>query len=202
MYFPMVYSQADEASTYAATLAWAHGLVCFDPQLDQIRVPALDAASVDQLIRESKTIQAIATIREQSGYTLPDATAIYHERAEVLASAPLAGAGEPAYVLTTPSGRTFNNPAPEVLHRALTQLNADHWSAILERRDGWYVQVGVGARAGTRPGWYALERQDGNPAAHYRTVLTDLHEVVAAFTGFAADDPNWSRRFTWQTYQL
>jgi hypothetical protein len=42
------------------------------------------------------------------------------------------------------------------------------------------------ARAATRPGWYAPERQDGSTSAHYRTIVTDLREVAAAFTGFAA----------------
>src|ERR1700751_1851184 len=65
------------------------------------------------------------------------------------------------------------SPSTEILRRALTQLGGEHRSAILERRDGWYVQIGVGARAATQPGWYALERQDGSPTAHYRTVPTE-----------------------------
>jgi hypothetical protein len=202
MYFPTVYSQAEEASTYAATIAWAHGLICFDPQQDQLMAPALDAATVDQLICDGKNIQAIAAIRERTGYALREAVNILDQRSRVIATATPAGSDEPAYVFTTPSGRKVDNPSPETLHRALTQLGAEQWSAILERRDGWYIQVGVGNHAGTRPGCYALERHDGSPGAHYRTVLTDLREVVAAFTAFATDDPNWSRRFTWQPYQL
>jgi hypothetical protein len=37
VYFAMVFSQADEASSYAAALARDHGLVCFDPQLEGLR---------------------------------------------------------------------------------------------------------------------------------------------------------------------
>ena len=37
VYFPMVYSMADEASAFAADLARQHGLVCFDPQLQRLR---------------------------------------------------------------------------------------------------------------------------------------------------------------------
>lgn len=34
VYFAMVFSRAEEASAYAAQLAHAHGLVCYDPQGD------------------------------------------------------------------------------------------------------------------------------------------------------------------------
>jgi hypothetical protein len=37
IYFPMRYSMATEASAYAANLAASMGLVCFDPQLNQLR---------------------------------------------------------------------------------------------------------------------------------------------------------------------
>jgi len=37
IYFPMVYSMAEEASAFAAELARQHGLVCYDPQLDRLR---------------------------------------------------------------------------------------------------------------------------------------------------------------------
>lgn len=43
MYFPMVWSRCEEASAWAAALAHEHGLVCYDPQLDQLR-PTLDRA--------------------------------------------------------------------------------------------------------------------------------------------------------------
>jgi hypothetical protein len=37
IYFAMVWSKAEEASAYAAALAARHGLVCFDPQSEQLR---------------------------------------------------------------------------------------------------------------------------------------------------------------------
>ena len=36
-YFAMVYSHAERASAFAAKLANRHGLVCFDPQLSELR---------------------------------------------------------------------------------------------------------------------------------------------------------------------
>ncbi len=35
-YFPMVFSRADEAAAFAATVARDHGLVCFDPQSERL----------------------------------------------------------------------------------------------------------------------------------------------------------------------
>jgi hypothetical protein len=203
MYFAMVYGRAREVSDYVPSLAWAHGLVCFDPQLAQVRMPPFDwAADVDQLISAGQTGQANAKIREQLGCTLPEAVAICDQRATVIGDGNHRPARKAAYVLTTASGGTINNPSPDVLGRLLGGLSPDEWFAILERADGWYVQVGVGAQAGTRPGWYALERHDGDPSQHYQTVVTDLREVIAAFTGFAADDPGWTRRFAWEHYEL
>lgn len=37
VYFAMVWSRAEDASAYAAELAAAHGLVCFDPQMETVR---------------------------------------------------------------------------------------------------------------------------------------------------------------------
>ena len=37
VYFPMVWSMAEEASAFAADLAQQHGLVCYDPQLEGLR---------------------------------------------------------------------------------------------------------------------------------------------------------------------
>jgi hypothetical protein len=36
-YFPMTWSGAEEASAFAAQVAAAHGLVCFDPQTETLR---------------------------------------------------------------------------------------------------------------------------------------------------------------------
>jgi hypothetical protein len=37
LYFPMVYSQCDDASAWAAQISEEHGLVCYDPQVERLR---------------------------------------------------------------------------------------------------------------------------------------------------------------------
>jgi hypothetical protein len=37
VYFPMVWSMADQASAYAADIAQRYGPVCYDPQLERLR---------------------------------------------------------------------------------------------------------------------------------------------------------------------
>jgi hypothetical protein len=162
-------------------------------------VPDFDDAEVDDLIRNGQTLQAIDAMRAKVGCTLAEAVEIHQLRAETLQDLPVRPA--PAYVLETAQGRRID-PSAEVLRRVLVRLSSTQWFAILQRRDGWFVQVGAGTEAGTRPGWYALERQDGSLDDHYRTIVTDIEDVIAAFTGFAADDPNWTRRFAWQRHQL
>lgn len=39
IYFPMVSSRGDETARWAGQLAEEHGLVCFDPQTEQLRTP-------------------------------------------------------------------------------------------------------------------------------------------------------------------
>ena len=45
IYFPMVWSRCEEASDFAAHLAQQHGLVCFDPQLGNLRPVLAPVAS-------------------------------------------------------------------------------------------------------------------------------------------------------------
>jgi hypothetical protein len=203
VHFPMVFSQAAEAAGFAATLAWAQGLVCFDTQHGQLRLPPFDYEEVDRLILDGKTIPAIAEMRRQGDLDLPTATSFYEQRALVLSETSRPAApGRPALVLTTPRGRRINNPPTDVLQKVLPELGTERWFAILERQTGWFIQAGYGARAGTRPGWYALERQDGASHRHSRTITSDLQDVIAAFIGFAGEDAYWMRRFAWEPYQI
>jgi hypothetical protein len=150
VYVPMVYSRCEEVSAWAAQLAHEHGLVCYDPQLEQLR---------------------------------PDD-------------------GRPWRFELRASGGRMRDPDPETVRKALVKLGPDNFHALLERADGWYVQAAYGTRAGTRPGCYALERQDGDLSHHYRTELTDIQEVIRGFLAFLDDDPTLNRRFAWRHYPL
>jgi hypothetical protein len=104
------------------------------------------------------------------------------------------------FELTSERGRPFRDPDAAIIRKILIHLSRDNWYAVLTRADGWYIQVGYGEQAGTRPGWYALERRDGAPDQHFRTDLTDVEEVVRAFVGFLHDDPTVTSRFAWRPY--
>jgi hypothetical protein len=101
-------------------------------------------------------------------------------------------------LLSSCHGPVVTNPAPADIERLLRSLSDENWFAILERTDGWYVQVGLGEPAGIRPGWYALERREGSAHSHFQAIATDLKEIIRAFHGFASDDEEWIRRFAWQ----
>jgi hypothetical protein len=92
------------------------------------------------------------------------------------------------------------DPDPETVRGVLVRLSADNFYAVLTRADGWYLQAGYGERAGTRAGWYALERQDGTPDRHFRAELTSVDEVVRAFEGFLQNDSTIAVRFPWRPY--
>jgi hypothetical protein len=106
------------------------------------------------------------------------------------------------FELTSESGWPVRDPSREAVRQALTTLSRINYFVVLTRADGRYVQVGYGTDAGTRPGWYALERRDGGPDRHYRTELTDIGEVVHAFVGFLDGDPTLTARFAWRPYAV
>ncbi|QFU88364.1 hypothetical protein [Amycolatopsis sp. YIM 10] len=108
---------------------------------------------------------------------------------------------KPTLVLSTCGGSQADNPDPETIKRTLRTLSLGNWFAVLERGDT-YVQVGFGENAGTRPGWYALERRDGSADKHFRAEVADLDEIIAAFTGFAGHDGAWPQRFSWRKVVL
>jgi hypothetical protein len=147
VYFPMVWSRAEEVSGWAAELAAEHGLNCYDPQCNQLR-------------------------------TAPNETWSYELQSE--------------------RSRPLRDPDHDLIRKVLVHLSRDNYYAVLSRADGWYLQVGAGERAGTRAGWYALERHEGSPQRHFRTDLTDIEEVVRAFVAFADDDATLSKRFAWR----
>jgi hypothetical protein len=114
---------------------------------------------------------------------------------------PAAQDESPALQLTTALGPVFDEPHPEAVRRMLRKVSHDAWHATLTRRDGSYLRVGYGFQAGTRPGWYVLQHQETNAGQQYRTVITDLREVLAAFEGFGTGDATWINRFAWQSHE-
>jgi hypothetical protein len=104
------------------------------------------------------------------------------------------------FELTAAQGHPVRDPDPERVRKVLTRVGVDNLFAVLTRSDDWYFQVGYGEWAGTRPGWYVLERREGTPDRHYRAEVTSIQDVIRAFTGFLRDDPAIPHWFTWRSY--
>lgn len=94
-------------------------------------------------------------------------------------------------------GRIVDQPSDHEIRDALASLSLDNWHANLERRDGWFVQVGVGKLANAPASRFVLEVRDGSDAKHRRCVVQTLPEVVDAFCAYARDDTSWTARFSW-----
>jgi hypothetical protein len=109
---------------------------------------------------------------------------------------------EPELTLHLWDGTRIENPDLGKTERSLRKLSRSSYFVILERADEHYVQVGYGEDAGTLPGWYALERRDGSADRHYRCVVTDISEIIKAFTGFQTEEPAWEQRFGWQKVEF
>jgi hypothetical protein len=103
--------------------------------------------------------------------------------------------------LSSCNGSRSINPGAARIEQALRRLSVDNWFVLMERDDDWWIQVGYGEQAGTRPGWYALERREGSAENHYGTTVSDLNEVIRAFQKYAKSDESWTRRFAWNKVQ-
>jgi hypothetical protein len=106
------------------------------------------------------------------------------------------------FELTSERGRTFHDPDADTVRKVLVRLSNDNYFAILTRADDWYIQAGYGQPAGTRPGWYVLERRDGAPDRHFRAELTNIQDVVRGFVCFLEDDPSLTARYSWRPYAV
>ncbi|WP_410672353.1 hypothetical protein [Amycolatopsis sp. cmx-4-68] len=107
----------------------------------------------------------------------------------------------PGLVLSAADGSRLENPDAAAIEAAVASLSAGNWYLVLDR-GGHYVQVGVGERAATRSGGYALEHREDPAGRHYRVEVVDRADVVRAFTAFAAGDDTWQQAFDWRQLEF
>lgn len=80
----------------------------------------------------------------------------------------------------------------------MSKVGRDNAFAILERADGWFVQIGYGEFAGAPNGSYAIEYQEGSIDRHVRSETTDRTAAVQLLQAFRAGNDTWKRRHLWQ----
>ncbi|MFI1994376.1 hypothetical protein [Actinoplanes sp. NPDC020271] len=102
------------------------------------------------------------------------------------------------FTLTSAAGPDVPDPTPERIEQRIRELGEENHFLILERADGWFVQVGFGPAAGAEPGRYALEYREGHPDKHYRTETTDGEAAARLLTDFLAGDEAYKRRHVWR----
>lgn len=98
-------------------------------------------------------------------------------------------------------GSVIIDPGPEDLRSQLERLSRANFYACLEREEGWFVQVGIGPRAGNVPDEkFALEYREGDPDRHYRVLADGLEDAVTLFEDFAAHRDFYKTAFAWARY--
>ena len=109
--------------------------------------------------------------------------------------------GAPSFTLSSARLAPVPDPDEALLELTVRGLSADNFFVVLERSDGWFVQVGVGRRAGAADDTYALEFQDGTPEGHFRCETTDLAQAARLLREFRAGDDRWRHRHPWRPLQ-
>jgi hypothetical protein len=103
------------------------------------------------------------------------------------------------FTLSSESLPTMPDPDARRLEWIIGEVGNDNRYVILQRVDGWFVQVAYGTAAGVREGSYALEYQEGAPDRHFRCQTTDRQEAVRLLQEFRAGEEPWKRRHVWQS---
>lgn len=104
----------------------------------------------------------------------------------------------PAFTLSSESLPTMPDPDARRVEWITGRLGADNRYVILERADGWFVQVGYGDVAGVPPGTYALEYREGSVDQHFRCQTAEREAGTRLLQDFLAGDEVWKRRHQWQ----
>jgi hypothetical protein len=102
------------------------------------------------------------------------------------------------FTLSSEGFPTMPDPDARRLAWIIGQVGKDNGYVILERADGWFVQVGYGEAAGVPSGTYALEYQEGSIDQHFRCQTTDREAAVRLLQKFQAGDETWKRRHLWR----
>jgi hypothetical protein len=177
------------------------------------RFPALESLSDDDLDRlgvwsvtpdHSDTMVPLSCVWSRAGevYATVQALAVEHglvcyEPGHHVLN-PNAPGYDPPFTLSSESLPTILDPDERRLEWMIGKVGRDNRHVTLERRDGWFVQVGYGEAAGVRQGTYALEYQEGSPDRHFRCQTTDGHEALRLLKEFRSGDETWKRRHPWQ----
>jgi len=103
-----------------------------------------------------------------------------------------------AFTLSSESLPTMPDPDARRLEWIMGRLGTDNRYLILERADGWFVQVGYGDIAGVPAGTYALEYREGSADQHFRCQTTERGAGVRLLQEFLAGDGTWKRRHQWR----
>lgn len=101
------------------------------------------------------------------------------------------------FTLSSQSLPTMPDPDADRLEWIIGQVGENNRYVILERSDGWFVQVGYGDAAGVPAGTYALEYQEGSIDRHFRCQTTDREAALRLLQEFRAGSDRWRRRHLW-----
>jgi hypothetical protein len=112
-----------------------------------------------------------------------------------------AGPADTVLRLESCDGSRAIGPDAGVIERQVRRLSRANWYIVLEREESMYVQAGLGPDADAPEGKYALEYREGSPERHYRALVDNLDDIVAAFTGFASGEDDWKSAREWTRWQ-
>lgn len=101
--------------------------------------------------------------------------------------------GESTATLELASGLVIRGPSQDDVIAALSEISSEDWYVVLERRPGWFIQVGFGEVAGVSDGSHALEVREGSEENHFRAVIEERSRVIDIFCRYLSGNAGWMR---------
>ena len=200
IYFPMTFSGAEFARDVIAEIANSLGLVCFDPQIEQL-LPDVDAVpastvSASAYAALAQHLQAEQRAQEPSWFTRlfkrkqrSDAPAHTTSRIETHGASLRA---------TLESGEIVDDPSKDGLFMLLESVEAERSGYLIvdDLRDPSGQTYAQSSRNGD--GTYVVEYRAGRADQHFRTAVPDMRAAHTVITGWAFDLPGWREITAWE----
>ncbi|MCP2327293.1 hypothetical protein HDA40_005800 [Hamadaea flava] len=199
----------DPFAAHPAVMAMRNALLERFPPLESLRAEELDSSGVWSLTPEpSESILSISIIWSRAAEVGEAVAAMANDYGLVCYEPgfhivnPNAPGYIPAFVLTSAAYPDVPDPDAQRIEWTVRKLSNENHYAVLERADGWYVQVGFGEKVGAPAGTYGLEYREGSSDSGARAETRDVAEAVRLLQEFLGGQEHWKHRHAWKALAL
>lgn len=197
--FSLTFSGAELARDVLADIAYSKGLVCYDPQIEQM-LP--DAEAIPASTVSASAYAALAQhLQAEQGPREPRRFARLFKRkrktSDASAHSP-AGPGRATHRVALETGEMIDDPSENALFAFFENVESGRSGYLIvdDLRDPSGHTYAQSSR--NRDGTYLVEYRAGGADRHFRTTAADMRAASALIAGWTLDVPGWHETATWE----